>query len=332
MSSPEARAVNISLVIPFDNMTLNVSSLSNAELDSLLRNLFGESSTADKRAMDPNICDDSDIAGICNLTDGKMDIDQSVENLPEQPYTMPNQIYSSKDEEISYLKGRIDLLSKKLVDKTDEVESKDDELNLINVKLNNAEKANERLQNKLISYGNIIKRMGASKPKENTDANMSTIVNEIAGKDQSDISKESVIVPASVVEVGHPVKLDTRVVKNKQSKCKFENTGTCRKKRCPYFHPRKTCQAHSKFGECSLPMCEFRHPLGVCFEWRQKGACFYGDGCRNRHPNEMLRHQYVTHVYDDRFLGPSYNQHMMPGLQKYPLPVPPSNIVKRSNC
>ena len=94
-------------------MTLNVSSLSNAELDSLLRNLFGESSTADKRAMDPNICDDSDIAGICNLTDGNMDIDQSVENLPEQPYTMPNQIYSSKDEEITYLKGRIDLLSKK---------------------------------------------------------------------------------------------------------------------------------------------------------------------------------------------------------------------------
>ena len=311
-------------------MALNVSSLSNAELDSILRNLLGESSTADKRAMDANICDDSDIADICNLTDGKMDIDQSVENLPEQPYAMRNQIYSSKNEEISYLKGKIDLLSKKLVDKTDELESKVEELILINVKLNTAEKANERLQNKLISYGKIIERMVASKPKDNTDVSISSVNNEIAGNGQRSLTKESVKDAASVADVGHPVKLDSRVVKNKPSKCKFENTGTCSKKHCPNLHPRKTCQAYSKSGVCGLPMCELRHPLGVCFEWRQKGACFYGDGCRNRHPSEMLRHQNATHIYDNRFLGWSYNQHMIPVLQNYP--VPPPNIVKGSNC
>ena len=174
--------------------------------------------------------------------------------------------------------------------------------------------------------------MVASKPKENTDVNMSTSGNQIAGTDQRVLSKDSVIDATSVTDVNpskeHPSKTDTRV-KNKQVKCKFENTGTCHTKRCPYFHPRKTCQAHSMLGECSLPICELRHPLGVCFEWRRKGACFYGDGCRNRHPREMLRHQNVTHAYDNRFLGWRNNQHIIPGLQNYPMP--PPNMVIRSN-
>ena len=54
-----------------------VSKLNNAELDSLLKDFFGDSASADKEVneIDQNIFDDSDIAGICNLAAGTMDMD-----------------------------------------------------------------------------------------------------------------------------------------------------------------------------------------------------------------------------------------------------------------
>ena len=79
---------------------------------------------------------DVDIANLEN--------DLSGEDVVDQPYVNPNQIYSSKDEEIDYLKLRIDILSKKLADNTNELQSKDEELLLSTCKLNNAVKANER--------------------------------------------------------------------------------------------------------------------------------------------------------------------------------------------
>ena len=140
------------------NMAFCVSNLNNAELESLLKDILGDSSTADKKAneSDLNIFDDSDIAGICNKVADTMDIDVAKletnllgEEVVDQSNINPNQIYSSKDVEIDYLKLRIDILSKKLVDKTNESQYKDEELLLTTCKLNNAVKANERLLKKL---------------------------------------------------------------------------------------------------------------------------------------------------------------------------------------
>ena len=95
------------------NMAFCVSKLNNADLESLLKDFLGDSSTADKKAneSDPNIFDDSDIAGICNKVASTMDIDfANLENdilgedVVDQPYVNPNQMYSSKDEEIDHLK------------------------------------------------------------------------------------------------------------------------------------------------------------------------------------------------------------------------------------
>ena len=88
----------------------------------------------------------------------------------------------------------------------------------------------------------------------------------------------------------------------KVKKCKFENTGLCRNKtNCPEFHPKKTCQPHSKLGSCPAESsCEHRHPYGICFEWEKHGACYTGDDCRNRHPFELSRQVYHN---QEPFLG-----------------------------
>ena len=72
-------------------------------------------------------------------------------------------------------------------------------------------------------------------------------------------------------------------------KCKFENSGTCRRRsECKDSHPRKTCQAYSKLGSCPLESsCEHRHPFGVCYAWQRDSFCPDGENCRHRHPFEL---------------------------------------------
>ena len=84
-----------------------------------------------------------------------------------------------------------------------------------------------------------------------------------------------------------------------KNRCKFENTGVCRRKdTCLDFHPRTTCQPHSKLGSChAQAACDHRHPHGICYDWQQYGSCYNGDGCRNRHPIEL------TQVPPQSFLG-----------------------------
>ena len=83
-------------------------------------------------------------------------------------------------------------------------------------------------------------------------------------------------------------KSDTKInwKKDEKKKCKFEHSGTCRRKNsCGDYHPKTTCQSYSKLGSCPLESrCEHRHPYGVCYEWEQHGTCRHGDGCRHRHP------------------------------------------------
>ena len=91
--------------------------------------------------------------------------------------------------------------------------------------------------------------------------------------------------------------------KNKKVKCHFENTGVCRQKNdCTDFHPKKTCQAHSKLGSCPLESsCEHRHPHGVCYDWERYGSCYNGDNCRHKHPFDVARASPAANP--DHFLG-----------------------------
>ena len=74
-------------------------------------------------------------------------------------------------------------------------------------------------------------------------------------------------------------------------KCSFENSGNCRKPNCPFLHPKKTCQAHSKYGSCpSESICEHRHPSNICYHLQNVGYCYDGDKCRMRHPIELGAH------------------------------------------
>ena len=76
-----------------------------------------------------------------------------------------------------------------------------------------------------------------------------------------------------------------------KSRCRYENTGVCRRKDTSQdFHPRTTCQPHSKLGSChAQAVCDHRHPHGICYDWQTYGSCFNGDGCRNRHPIELTQ-------------------------------------------
>ena len=85
-----------------------------------------------------------------------------------------------------------------------------------------------------------------------------------------------------------------------KSKCVYENSGNCRNKKCSFIHPKKTCQAHSRYGSCpSESICEHRHPDKMCFHLQKSGYCYEGERCRMRHPVE-----YGAQVHHERpFLG-----------------------------
>ena len=92
------------------------------------------------------------------------------------------------------------------------------------------------------------------------------------------------------------------VSKKKTDKCRYENTGFCRRKsECKEWHPKKTCQSFSKLGSCPLEStCEHRHPYGICYDWEKFGSCFQGDSCRHRHPFDILR---TSNAPQEPFLG-----------------------------
>ena len=75
-------------------------------------------------------------------------------------------------------------------------------------------------------------------------------------------------------------------------KCVYENSGNCRNTKCNFIHPKKTCQAHCRYGSCpSESICEHRHPSKVCFNLQHSGFCSDGDRCRMRHPVEYGSHE-----------------------------------------
>ena len=74
---------------------------------------------------------------------------------------------------------------------------------------------------------------------------------------------------------------------SKAVKCKWENTRLCKlRDNCSEFHPKKTCPAHSKLGQCPAPSsCPHRHPNVTCREWTSNRACSRNDDdCRFNHP------------------------------------------------
>ena len=114
-------------------------------------------------------------------------------------------------------------------------------------------------------------------------------------------------------------------------KCFYENNGNCREQeKCPFNHPKKTCQSHSKLGSCSQEsLCEHRHPQKVCPRLQATGYCSSGDRCRNRHPLEFALNDYSQSTWRKRniynnnfkshFLGSSPHSLQGPGAdQAYP--------------
>ena len=242
-------------------MTLSVSNLNNAELDSLLKDLFDDSNTARINKI---------TAGGFDSEVTSMNDDQSAEQSVESYYTRSNQIYNNIDTEVSDLKLKIVLLSKELVDKNNELEAKDEELALVTFKLNNTVKAKERLEKKLMSYENIIERLKPFNDKTSAvinDVSMTTVVDEKSVSAQNvttDEGRKPVLKENHVHERLSTQQVTNSDDKSKRSKCQFENTGTCRKKNCRNIHPKKTCQNYSNYGVCSFRGCDLRHPWGVC--------------------------------------------------------------------
>ena len=184
------------------------------------------------------------------------------------------------------------------------------------------------------SYENIIESMKPFNDKlcEGNDVSMTSVedvrvsrgIPDECGKDSLLIMKDN-----HVTELLRKQNVNECETKNKKLKCSFENTGTCRKKNCRNYHPKKTCQNYSNYGVCSFRECELRHPWGVCHIWQQHGACFYGERCRNRHPVELSRQQNVTFASENRFLGVNNNRRLLPYLPPY---LPPMNLERRNNC
>ena len=84
---------------------------------------------------------------------------------------------------------------------------------------------------------------------------------------------------------------EEKTVKSPKKKCSFENSGKCKKPDCAFIHPKKTCQAHSKYGSCpSESICEHRHPTVICRYLQADGFCYKGERCKMRHPIEYSSH------------------------------------------
>jgi hypothetical protein len=53
--------------------------------------------------------------------------------------------------------------------------------------------------------------------------------------------------------------------------------------------PSPVCYAWSSYGECGRDRCSYPHPpnrraeLGVCFNFRDRGVCHFGDRCKYKH-------------------------------------------------
>ena len=117
-------------------------------------------------------------------------------------------------------------------------------------------------------------------------------------------------------------------------KCFYENNGNCRdQEKCLYYHPKKTCQSHSKLGSCPQEsLCEHRHPQKVCPRLQTTGYCSSGDRCRSRHPLEYAFNDYsqstsrrksnkYNNNFNYHFLGSSPHTLQGPGMdQTYPAP------------
>jgi hypothetical protein len=129
--------------------------------------------------------------------------------------------------------------------------------------------------------------------------NMNTRLKVMKGQAEEVIEKKDRANENKPKEVSENLRKDD--IKETKNKCKFENTGSCRKKsECREIHPKKTCQAFSKLGSCPLESaCEHRHPFGVCYAWEKNAFCREGDNCRHRHPFEMA----ISKPSQDAFLG-----------------------------
>ena len=117
------------------------------------------------------------------------------------------------------------------------------------------------------------------------------------------------------------------VLSRRLKKCKFENSGTCSNyDRCTFFHPKETCQNHSKLGSCSQEKtkdtyCDLRHPKKICSRLEKTGYCSYGDRCRERHPleyavtdyNSKLRLRNLICLNNNNILGSSPRASQSPG-------------------
>ena len=107
------------------------------------------------------------------------------------------------------------------------------------------------------------------------------------------------------------IKQDTKVDKrdnkssngsssNKRKRCKYNNTGKCNKgAECKDLHVSKTCQIHSKLGQCPYEDkgCEHRHPVKVCYEWQQCGTCRHGDSCRFSHSIHFCNRIFYSRIH-----------------------------------
>ena len=111
-------------------------------------------------------------------------------------------------------------------------------------------------------------------------------------------------------------------------KCFYENNGSCRDQdKCSFYHPKKTCQSHSKLGSCPQEsLCEHRHPQKVCSRLLSSGYCSSGDRCRSRHPLEYAFNDYsqstwrkskhFNNNFNCDFLGSSPHSLQGPGVDQ----------------
>ena len=180
----------------------------------------------------------------------------------------------------------------------DKLTSKSKEIKKVQQQLKQAEtRANKLLddvndKNKKISeLENGMTRLRLMKNHaEEIGAKTKKTENKVKGDTKATDAKTKEKVEEKPKEAKKKEKDDVKPKDVKKSKCRYENTGSCRRRsQCDEYHPRTTCQSFSKLGSCPLESsCEHRHPYGICYDWNKFGSCYEGDNCRHRHPYDLV--------------------------------------------
>ena len=239
-----------------------------------------------ERAKKKHITDTSDLDFSMPLKESTLIVDEIQDDeaiLVDEHYDQSSEDVNQEKEEndtIVKLKDTIEFLRKLCQAKDDILHERETEKCFLQTKVDNIEAL-------LIVKDETIKKLTT---QVNDLTKLANVIKPRVMSIETETSKSSEVVTAK----GKDKVTEEKERREVKKKCKYEDRGKCKSgDKCPFTHPKITCQAHAKLNACPNPsICAMRHPVKMCFQWEREGNCSRGDSCRFQHPLELLKRKH----------------------------------------